>query len=202
MNPRRTEGATRDIPGGIIEPIEAHVGSRLGGQIHDFRVAIRDHGLAIQGRSRTQHARQLAQQAAMEITELPIVANEIRVLRSAGSTGAMAEARPDQRHGGPEYARREETMERFHGRLLEGERVLFGRVSGVYEERDDRGDRLGHLEIHEGSAPILDARRPYRLALENGRTDEISITGMRLSGLAGITLLAFRAPAGVMAEGR
>jgi len=33
----------------------------------------------LQGRTRTYHAKQLAQHAVMEITELPILANEIRV---------------------------------------------------------------------------------------------------------------------------
>jgi hypothetical protein len=35
--------------------------------------------LVLQGRARPYHAKRLAQQAAMEITERPILANEIRV---------------------------------------------------------------------------------------------------------------------------
>jgi len=87
-------------------------------------------------------------------------------------------------------------MHSFQGKLLIGERVLFKRVSGVYEEDDGRGVRSGHLEVHEGSTPMLMTNRPYHLALDDGRNEEIYITGLRQSGTAGVTMLAFRAPGG------
>jgi hypothetical protein len=90
----------------------------------------------------------------------------------------------------------EMVMHSFHGKLLIGERVLFRRVSGVYEEDDGRGVRSGHLEVHEGSTPMLMTNRPYHLALDDGRNEEIYITGLRQSGTAGVTMLAFRAPGG------
>jgi hypothetical protein len=93
-------------------------------------------------------------------------------------------------------------VERLHGKLCDGERVLFGRVSVAFEGRDERGNRLGRLEVHEGSAPFLVISRPYRLALDDGRTEEVFITGLRQSGLAGIIILTMRTSAGVMAEKR
>ena len=93
-------------------------------------------------------------------------------------------------------------MHCFHGKLLDGERVLFRRVSGVYEEDDGQGVRCGRLEVHEGSAPMLATRRPYRLVRDDGRSEEIFITGLRQSGTAGILMLAFRAAGGIGAQVR
>jgi hypothetical protein len=58
---------------------KARISSLLGGRIDGLRLLIRDDGIILQGRSRTYHAKQLALQAVMEATELPIVANEIVV---------------------------------------------------------------------------------------------------------------------------
>lgn len=85
-------------------------------------------------------------------------------------------------------------MDSFHGKLLDGERVVFSRVSGVYEGKDARGRRCGQLEVHEGSTPMLRTSRAYRLSLDDGRSEDIMITGLRQSGTAGITLLAFQSP--------
>jgi hypothetical protein len=90
-------------------------------------------------------------------------------------------------------------MERFQGKLLDGERLLFGPVSGVFEEETHRGARFGLLEVHEGSAPLLATHRPYRLILDDGRAEEIFITGLRQSGTAGVTTLAFQVPGGLRA---
>ncbi len=79
MSSRRPGEDTRGIPSGTIEEVEAGIRRRVGGRVSDLRVVVRGDGLALQGRSRSHHVRQLAQQAAMELTELPIVANEIRV---------------------------------------------------------------------------------------------------------------------------
>jgi hypothetical protein len=40
---------------------------------------IQDNGLILRGQAHTYFAKQLAQHAAMEVTELPILANEIEV---------------------------------------------------------------------------------------------------------------------------
>jgi hypothetical protein len=51
----------------------------LGGRIRDLRVLVRHNGVILQGRSSTYHAKQIAQHAAMELTGLPILANDIEV---------------------------------------------------------------------------------------------------------------------------
>ena len=64
---------------GIVEQIESQIYRRLGGRVNDLRSIVQGEGLVLQGRARTYHDKQLALQAAMEITERPILANEIRV---------------------------------------------------------------------------------------------------------------------------
>jgi hypothetical protein len=66
-------------PAAIVAQVEARIRGRLGGQASDVRVVMRGDGMALQGHSRTHHAKQLAQHVAMEATELPILANEIQV---------------------------------------------------------------------------------------------------------------------------
>lgn len=70
---------TQGVTPGTVERVEAHVQRRLGGQVNDLRVVVRGEGLVLQGRTRTYHAKQLAQHAAMEIAERPILANDIEV---------------------------------------------------------------------------------------------------------------------------
>jgi hypothetical protein len=67
-------------------------------------------------------------------------------------------------------------------------------VSVVFDDGGPRGSRIGHLEVHEGRAPMLATNRPYRLALENGRAEEIYITGLCQGKTDGVTTLAFWAP--------
>lgn len=59
--------------------LEELVQARLSGQVRDLRIQVRDHGLILQGRARTYHAKQLAQHLAMTAGDLPILANEIEV---------------------------------------------------------------------------------------------------------------------------
>jgi hypothetical protein len=68
-----------DRPAFQEERLEAQVLRRLGGRIRDFRVLVRHNGVILQGRSSTYHAKQIAQHAAMELTGLPILANDIEV---------------------------------------------------------------------------------------------------------------------------
>jgi hypothetical protein len=64
----------------VLSDVEARVLSRLRGQVHHFALAARDGGLVLHGSSPTFYAKQLAQHAVMQATNLPILANEIRVL--------------------------------------------------------------------------------------------------------------------------
>jgi hypothetical protein len=61
------------------ERLESLIERRLGNRIRDLRVVVRETGLILQGRADTYHAKQLAQHAAMEMTTLPILSNEITV---------------------------------------------------------------------------------------------------------------------------
>ena len=63
----------------IGHQLETRIRIRLGGQIRDIQVVCRDDGLVLQGRSRTYYAKQLAQHLVMEVTSIPIIANEIEV---------------------------------------------------------------------------------------------------------------------------
>ena len=61
------------------ERLETLIERRLGNRVRDLRVVVRATGLILQGRAATYHAKQLAQHAAMEVTNLPILANDIEV---------------------------------------------------------------------------------------------------------------------------
>jgi hypothetical protein len=61
------------------EQLESLVQRRLGNRVRDLRVLLYPDGLVLQGRAATYHAKQLAQHAAMEFAEVPIVANDIEV---------------------------------------------------------------------------------------------------------------------------
>jgi hypothetical protein len=62
-----------------LDRLETHIQSRLNGRVRDFRLSLCGGGLILRGHARTYHAKQLAQQAVMEATALPILANEIEV---------------------------------------------------------------------------------------------------------------------------
>ncbi len=62
------------------ERLEAQLFRRLGNRIRDLRIQIHPGGVILRGRTATYHAKQLAQHAAMELANLPILANDIEVL--------------------------------------------------------------------------------------------------------------------------
>ena len=62
------------------ERLESMLLRRLGNRVRDLRVIVLPAGLILQGRTGTYHAKQIAQHAAMEVAELPILANEIEVI--------------------------------------------------------------------------------------------------------------------------
>ena len=63
----------------LAERIEGHIERRASGRIRDLHVVCSDGMIILMGRSRTYHAKQLAQHALMSETSLPIHANEIDV---------------------------------------------------------------------------------------------------------------------------
>lgn len=66
-------------PEEFMESLEALMRRRLGSRVRELEVGVRDRGLVLKGWSTTYHAKQLAQHAAMELSGLPILANEIEV---------------------------------------------------------------------------------------------------------------------------
>ncbi len=77
---------TMDTPLRVeIERLEVKMRSRLGGQVRDLRLVVNGRGFVLLGHARTYYAKQLAQQAAIEGTPLPLLANEIEVRQAVRS---------------------------------------------------------------------------------------------------------------------
>lgn len=77
-DPRR-EGRAQ-ITDDLAERIEGYIERKACGQIRDLHVVCSDDMIILQGRSRTYHAKQLAQEAALDLTEgRPTLANQIVV---------------------------------------------------------------------------------------------------------------------------
>jgi hypothetical protein len=79
MNALICEPSSFFSPAADIQQLEASVRHRLSGRVRDLQVVSRENGLVLRGHSHTYYAKQLAQHAVMEATELPILANEIEV---------------------------------------------------------------------------------------------------------------------------
>jgi hypothetical protein len=79
-----SEKSFEDRAAGLIEQIESRIRRRVGSRLSDLHVTIQRGALVLQGRALTHHAKQLALQAAMESSELPILANEILVRQDIG----------------------------------------------------------------------------------------------------------------------
>jgi hypothetical protein len=65
--------------GADVSCLETLVQRRLGARVRKLRVIVRHDGVILQGLASTYYAKQLAQHAAMDLADLPIVANEIEV---------------------------------------------------------------------------------------------------------------------------
>jgi hypothetical protein len=59
--------------------LEELIRRRVGNRVRDLRVRFAPDGLVLQGRAVSFHAKQVAQQAVMELARAPIRANEIEV---------------------------------------------------------------------------------------------------------------------------
>ena len=59
--------------------LEAQLRRRLGSRVRDLRVVIGGEGVVLEGSAVTFHAKQLAQHAAMQLADLPVLANNIQV---------------------------------------------------------------------------------------------------------------------------
>ncbi len=75
----RDRGRAAD-PRNFAEHLEGHIERRASGRIRDLHVVCCDNLIILQGRSRTYHAKQLAQQVVLDLTDgLPELANHIVV---------------------------------------------------------------------------------------------------------------------------
>jgi hypothetical protein len=93
MNRESDVGRCRLLAPETLAALEEVVRQRLGGRLRDFRLSIRDAGLTLGGRTKSHHAKQLALHALMDITLIPIMANEIEVRdspRAAASDCSVA----------------------------------------------------------------------------------------------------------------
>jgi len=78
MDPRRSECGTSSQE--LAEQIEGYIERRASGRIRDLHVVCSDDMIILQGRSRTYHAKQLAQQAVLDLTDgHPLLTNQIVV---------------------------------------------------------------------------------------------------------------------------
>jgi hypothetical protein len=65
-----------------IARLEVQVQRKLIGRIRDLHLSVDDDGLILRGRTRSYYVKQLAQHEVMQVSRLPIQANEIEVLRT------------------------------------------------------------------------------------------------------------------------
>ena len=79
MNPQMCPHGCQSPDRNLLGELEVRLQTRLGSQICGLRVVSCSNGLTLQGRSRSYYAKQLAQHALMDESDLPIIANEIEV---------------------------------------------------------------------------------------------------------------------------
>lgn len=64
----------------LAERLEGYIERRASGRIRDLHVVWSEDRIILQGRSRTYHAKQLAQQAVLDVTDgYPLLTNQIEV---------------------------------------------------------------------------------------------------------------------------
>lgn len=66
-------------PEGLVE-LEGHVHRRLGNRVRYLELTLLPEGLVLAGRASTYHAKQMAQEVALEVCRVPII-NVIEVCR-------------------------------------------------------------------------------------------------------------------------
>ena len=61
------------------DKLQAQLQGLLSGKVRDFRFLVLDEGIILQGYAHTYYAKQLAQHAVMQATQIQILANQIEV---------------------------------------------------------------------------------------------------------------------------
>ena len=85
-------------------------------------------------------------------------------------------------------------MQSFRGRLRDGDRIIFERVTGYLENEGGPATDSGRLEVHEGVVLGIHVPddHPYCLELEDGRAGTIDLTKVHASNSSGIAYVEFR----------
>jgi hypothetical protein len=79
MNNLTLEESTEIARQAELDQLEAHVNGQLFGRVRNLRIAFRSGGLVLSGNADSYYEKQLAQQAVMKASELPLIANQIHV---------------------------------------------------------------------------------------------------------------------------
>jgi hypothetical protein len=79
MNREPDAGGPGHLTPETLAELEELVRLRSGGRVRELRLSLRDAGLVLTGQTKSHHAKQLAQQALMDLNRAPIMANEIAV---------------------------------------------------------------------------------------------------------------------------
>lgn len=86
MNIRTSPWMGRESPPAVaprdslVERLEGHIENKIGGRIRDLRVELTEDRIIIKGKARSHHAKQLAHEAALDLTDgTTILANHITV---------------------------------------------------------------------------------------------------------------------------
>lgn len=83
-------------------------------------------------------------------------------------------------------------MQHLLGQLIAGDRVVFRRIAAVFDAPIPGRSRTGHFEVQEGSTPFLSTTRAYRIALDDGQSEEVHVTGTWPGAAAGVAAFTFR----------
>jgi hypothetical protein len=70
----------RPSPSPSYQELEKLIASRLNGRVRAFQLVLETDGLVLHGYCISYHAKQVAQHLVMEMSTLPILANEIEVM--------------------------------------------------------------------------------------------------------------------------
>ena len=68
-----------------VERITTSVRSRLFGRVRDFKVEMCDAGMVLKGRTRSYYDKQVVQHTALEVGHVPLLANEIQVVKTTSA---------------------------------------------------------------------------------------------------------------------
>lgn len=71
----------------LVQQVAVSLQSRLGGQVRNFRISVREDGLILRGKVSSHYGKQIIQEVVMQVSEIPILANDIEVQPIKSGTG-------------------------------------------------------------------------------------------------------------------